>query len=79
MAKGKLNGYLKLIGIIITVAVLVGTVIWNTAILHNDVSHITADISQIKDSIKEEFADIKEEIMENRKEIKENRRLIAGK
>ena len=44
MAKNKFNGYIKLFFIGLAVA----GIIWNAAILHNDVKHIKADIQEIK-------------------------------
>ena len=45
MAKNsKLNGYIKLF----LIGLALAGIIWNAAILHNDVKHIKADIKEIK-------------------------------
>lgn len=44
MAKNRLNGYARWI----IVALAVAGIIWNAAVLHNDVKHIKADIKEIK-------------------------------
>lgn len=44
MAKNKLNGWVKLFFIALAIA----GIIWNAAVLHNDVKHIKADIQEIK-------------------------------
>ncbi len=42
--KNKLNGYVK----IFFIGLALAGIIWNAAILHNDVKHIKADIKEIK-------------------------------
>lgn len=42
--KDKLNGYVKFFFIGLALA----GIIWNAAVLHNDVKHIKADIQEIK-------------------------------
>ncbi len=49
MTKNKLNGYAKWI----IVGLAVAGVIWNAAVLHNDVKHIKADILEIKTLLKD--------------------------
>lgn len=44
MAKIKLNGWVKLFFLSLALA----GIIWNAAVLHNDVKHIKADIQEIK-------------------------------
>ena len=44
----KLNGYIKLA--LTTIAI--GTLVFNTAILWNDVKHLKADIVEVKQSVK---------------------------
>ena len=44
----KLNGYIKLI----LAAITVGTLVFNTAILWNDVKHLKADVVEVKQSVK---------------------------
>ena len=44
MKNNNLNGYIKLFFIGLALA----GIIWNAAILHNDVKHIKADIQEIK-------------------------------
>lgn len=48
MAKNKTNGYLKYFFIGLALA----GIIWNAAVLHNDVKHIKADIRDIKDILR---------------------------
>lgn len=45
----KLNGWVK----IFFAALALAGIIWNAAILHNDVKHIKADIVEIKTLIRE--------------------------
>lgn len=44
MAKNKLNGWIKMF----FAALAIAGIIWNAAVLHNDVKHIKADIEEIK-------------------------------
>lgn len=48
MAKKQMNGYLKAI----VAGIAVAGIIWNAAILHNEVKHLKDDMSEIKQSIK---------------------------
>lgn len=48
MAKNRLNGYAKTI----IVGIAVAGIIWNAAVLHNEVKHLKDDMSEIKQSIK---------------------------
>ncbi len=48
MAK-KTNGYIKKVGVGLAIA----GIIWNAAILHNDVKHINKDIQEIKVDIQD--------------------------
>lgn len=45
----KVNGYIKWAG----TAIAIGAIIFNTAILWNDVKHLKKDIQEIKQEIKE--------------------------
>ncbi len=44
MAENKLNGWVKMF----FAGLAVAGIIWNAAVLHNDVKHIKADIVEIK-------------------------------
>ena len=44
----KINGYIKLI----LAAIAVGTLVFDTAILWNDVKHLKADVVEVKESVK---------------------------
>ena len=44
MAKNKLNGWAK----IFFAGLALAGIIWNAAVLHNDVKHMKADIMEIK-------------------------------
>lgn len=45
--KKEINGYIKLFFIGLALA----GIIWNAAVLHNDVKHIKADIQEIKTAL----------------------------
>ena len=47
--KDKLNGYVKLF----IIGMALAGIIWNAAVLHNDVKHIKADIQEIKAILKD--------------------------
>jgi hypothetical protein len=40
----KINGYIKWIG----TALAIAAIIWNAAVLHNDVKHIVKDLTKIE-------------------------------
>lgn len=44
----KINGYIKKIGICLAV----GGIIWNAAVLHNDVSHLRETLDELKEQVK---------------------------
>lgn len=49
----KINGYAKWVAVIITIITMFSGIVWNAAILSNDVKHIKKDILEIKLIIKE--------------------------
>lgn len=60
MRKNKVNGYIKLFFIALAVA----GIIWNTAILHNDVGHLKKAVQEMKEEIKDDIKELRRLIIE---------------
>lgn len=63
MAK-KVNGYIKTF----FVGLAIAGIIWNAAVLHNDVKHFKVDIQEIKESIENINAYLMDHFLERSKE-----------
>lgn len=65
----KVNGTVKWISLILTIAAIFAGIMWNAAILNNDMVHLKEDVKEFKKANSEEHKEIKNELKQIRQAV----------